>query len=113
MAKKQNIFESFVCPYSYFSKVTKGGAMVFRVGSGQYEGYQFLRPATMVIKSYEKNQPGFKVSYFVTQHLEGKDVIDEEVELIKLKKSEKSDSGKWEIIDEIEVPADEMKNYLE
>lgn len=111
MAEKK-IWSSVVIPFECYRAATKGGALVFQIEEGKYKGYQFVRPAMLVRRSFEKGKPGFQLSYTVTQEIENDDVLFEESESITLRKSEKNSEGKYETVDEQEVYMSELEESM-
>lgn len=106
-------WRNFVVPYESFMRVTKGGAMVFEIQDGDLKGYQFLRPAKLVRKSFEKGKRGFSVGYTVEQILDDSgDIVEENPEEITLTLTKKTDDGDYEKQDEMDIEADALEEML-
>ena len=111
MAQKE--WQNVVVPFEFFRAGTRGGAVIFQIEGGEYDGYSFARPLVTVRRSFDKGDMGFQLGYTVEQEFdEAGDLVGEESEILKLKKTQKTDDGKWETIDSTEIAMDELELYI-
>ena len=112
MAVKK-VWRNAVIPYESFKMGTRGGAVIFQIPSGDFKGWSFARPLLTVRKSFDKEKPGFQISYTVNQQLNEKnDVVDEVCETMVLQKSEKGSDGKFSVTDSMEIPVNTLEDMF-
>lgn len=111
MAQKE--WQNVTVPFEFYRAGTRGGAVIFQIEGGEYDGYSFARPLLTVRRSFDKGKPGFQLGYTVEQQFDAQgDLVGEDSEILKLKKTRKNDDGKWVTDDETEIPMDELELYI-
>lgn len=111
MATKE--WHNVTVPFEFFRAGTRGGAIIFQIEGGTYDKYSFARPLLTVRRSFDKGNPGFSLGYTIEQTLDDDgDIVGEESEILKLKKTRKTDEGKWVTEDETQIPMDELSQYI-
>ena len=108
MAKAWN---NVVVPYEMFKQGTRNGGVVFRIQSGDFQGYEFVRPLVLVRKSRE--QAGFALAYSLDQSVDANgDILEEISESVKLTKSQKNSDNKYEVVDSFELPMNQLETII-
>lgn len=111
--KTTKVWSEAIIPFEAFKMGTKGGAVIFQIPTGDYKDWEFVRPLSLVRKSYEKGRPGFTLAYSIEQTVnDAGDVEGETPETLHLRKSAKGDDGKYSVIDEMDIPISELENLF-
>ena len=111
--KSTKVWSEAIIPFNAFKMGTKGGGVIFQIPTGDYQNYEFIRPLVLVRKSYEKGNPGLALSYSIEQIInDNGDVEGETPEMVNLRKSEKDENGKYNVVDEVEIPMSELVNLF-
>lgn len=110
MGQVKKVWQTVVLPFEMFKQGTRGGGVVFRVQTGDFQGYEFVRPLVLVRASREK--PGFSVAYSIEQSIDANgEVLEEVVENVKLSKSQKV-GEKYQVVDEFEMPMNQLESIV-
>lgn len=111
--KSTKVWSNVVIPYEAFKMGTKGGAVIFQIPSGDFKDWEFVRPLSLVRKSYEKGNPGFLLAYSIDQLInDNGDVEGETPELLHMRRSEKGDDDKYRVVEEQDISMSELANLF-
>lgn len=109
----KKVWQEVIIPFHSFKMGTKGGGVIFQIPDGDYKDWEFVRPLSLVRKSYEKGKPGFTLAYSSEQTINDRGDVEGEVpEMLHLRKSEKGADGKYSVIDEMDIPMSELGNLF-
>jgi len=109
----KKVWQEAIIPFNAFKMGTKGGGVIFQIPDGDYRDWEFVRPLSLVRKSYEKGRPGFTLAFSVEQTINDRGDVEGEVpEMVHLRKSAKGEDGKYSVTDEMDIPMSELANLF-